>query len=337
MPAALSEGWDGPPFVLRETEELFLGRGTSDDKGPILCWLAVIDAYNKAGVEMPVNLKLCFEGREEAGSDGLEELIVREMGNDGFFQDIDFIVISDSGSLGAKPCVTYGLRGIAEFEVSVSGPVDNLHSGIYGGVAREPMTDLMKALSSLTDEKENLDIPDLNGMVAPVSEAERQLYEDIDFDPVAWAKASKIPGVNGEMTKENVLMRKWRFPTLSVHGIKISSDYNATCIPAKCTARFSIRTVPNMEPAAVERAVKKHLEEAFDKLNSCNRLSIDNVFVSDCFLGDVVSMDTFAHLSRKEVLPDWFRLCMFCTPTRTIATTLLREERTKLCIDQSQS
>ncbi|KAJ8903492.1 hypothetical protein NDN08_004598 [Rhodosorus marinus] len=287
MPAALSEGWDSPPFVLEETEELFHGRGTSDDKGPTLCWLAVIDAYNKAGVEMPVNLKLCFEGREEAGSDGLEELIGLEMRSEGFFHDVDFIVISDSGSLGAKPCVTYGLRGIAEFEFSVSGPADNLHSGVYGGVAREPMTDLIKVLSSLTDEKGNLDVPDLNAMVAPVSEEERRLYEDIEFDPVAWAKASKIPGVNGEMTKENVLMRKWRFPTLSVHGIKASSDYKATCIPATCTARFSIRTVPKMEPKAVERAVEKHLKDAFDTLDSCNQFTIDDVLVSDCFLGDV--------------------------------------------------
>uniref|UniRef100_A0A7S2ZT43 Peptidase M20 dimerisation domain-containing protein n=1 Tax=Rhodosorus marinus TaxID=101924 RepID=A0A7S2ZT43_9RHOD len=287
MPAALSEGWDTPPFVLEETEELLHGRGISDDKGPVLCWLAVIDSYNKAGVEMPVNLKLCFEGREEAGSEGLEELIGLEMGTEGFFQDVDFIVISDSGSLGAKPCVTYGLRGIAEFEVSVSGPADNLHSGIYGGVAREPMTDLIKVISSLTDEKGNLGVPDLTAMVAPVSEDERRLYTDIDFDPVAFVKASKIPGVNGGMTKENVLMRKWRFPTLSVHGIKISSDYKATCIPATCTARFSIRTVPEMESGAVKIAIEKHLKTVFDNLDSCNQFTIDHVFVSDYFLGDV--------------------------------------------------
>jgi len=134
QPAAKSDGWNTEPFVLshdKSTGRLY-GRGSTDDKGPVLGWLNVIEAHQKTNTEFPVNLKMCFEGMEESGSDGLDELIIKE--SETFLKDVDAVCISDNYWLGTtKPCLTYGLRGLSYFKVSISGPAQDLHSGVFGG------------------------------------------------------------------------------------------------------------------------------------------------------------------------------------------------------------
>ncbi len=101
------DGWTTEPFVLThdpKTDRLY-GRGSTDDKGPVLGWLNVIQAHKEAGIEFPVNLLMCFEGMEENGSEGLDELIEQEAKK--FFKDADCVCISDNYWLGTtKPCLT---------------------------------------------------------------------------------------------------------------------------------------------------------------------------------------------------------------------------------------
>lgn len=133
QPASKEDGWDTEPFKLTfdEASGHMYGRGSSDDKGPVLGWLNAIEAYKQAGVEFPVNLKCCFEGMEEYGSEGLDELIVAEAKE--YFKDVDCVCISDNYWLGTtKPCLTYGLRGISYFNLIISGPGADLHSGVFG-------------------------------------------------------------------------------------------------------------------------------------------------------------------------------------------------------------
>lgn len=130
--ASKSDGWNTEPFVLTESAdgEILYGRGSTDDKGPLLAWLAVIEAHQKTDTPMPVNLVMCFEGMEESGSEGLEELVVKESKPDGFFAGVDVVCISDNYWLGTStPCITYGLRGLSYFAVTVKGPAADLHSG----------------------------------------------------------------------------------------------------------------------------------------------------------------------------------------------------------------
>lgn len=104
-------------------------------------WLNVLEAHKKLGIELPVNLKMVFEGMEESGSVGLDKFIESE--KDGFFAGQDCMCISDNYWLDTKtPCLTYGLRGINYYEVRISGPSRDLHSGVFGGTVHEPMTDL---------------------------------------------------------------------------------------------------------------------------------------------------------------------------------------------------
>lgn len=134
QPALLEDGWNTPPFVLTEKNGKLYGRGSSDDKGPVLCWIHAIEGYQALGIDVPVNLKFVFEGKnnkkyyqftrlifcgnfkgmEESGSEGLDDLLIAR--KDTFFKDVDYVCISDNYWLGTEmPCVTYGLRGICYF------------------------------------------------------------------------------------------------------------------------------------------------------------------------------------------------------------------------------
>lgn len=105
-------------------------------------WLNVLEAHKELGLDMPVNLKMIFEGMEESGSVNLDKFIESE--KDKFFAGLDCMCISDNYWLDTKtPCLTYGLRGVNYYEVKVSGPDRDLHSGVFGGTIHEPMTDLI--------------------------------------------------------------------------------------------------------------------------------------------------------------------------------------------------
>lgn len=124
---------------------------------------------------------MCFEGMEEYGSEGLDDLIREEAKK--FFKDAEAVCISDNYWLGAeKPCLTYGLRGVSYYQVEIYGPAQDLHSGVYGGSVTEPMTDLVKLLGTLVDNRGKILIPGLNELVKPVDDDEKELYEGISFE-----------------------------------------------------------------------------------------------------------------------------------------------------------
>ncbi|KAI7917474.1 cytosolic non-specific dipeptidase [Pyricularia oryzae] len=275
QPAELSDGWATEPFDLTVGEDgRMFGRGSTDDKGPVLGWLNAIEAHQKAGVDFPVNLLMCFEGMEEYGSEGLDDLIVAEAPK--FFKDAEAVCISDNYWLGTeKPCLTYGLRGVNYYSIEVSGPGADLHSGVFGGTAQEPMTDLVRVMGSLVDTDGNIQIPGVMEQVAPVTADEESLYDNISFtmDTLYESLGSKTVMFDD---KKKTLMRRWRYPSLSLHGIEgaFSAPGAKTVIPAKVIGKFSIRTVPNMEIDRTNEFVYKYVNEQFAKLNSKNTLKV---------------------------------------------------------------
>lgn len=113
-------------------DEKLYGRGSTDDKGPVLCWLHAIEAYQKLNIDIPINIKFVFEGMEESGSLGLDDLLFSE--KEKFLKSVDYVCISDNYWLGTnKPCITYGLRGICYFFIEVECAQKDLHSGVFGG------------------------------------------------------------------------------------------------------------------------------------------------------------------------------------------------------------
>ncbi|KAI9759687.1 MAG: hypothetical protein M4579_002164 [Chaenotheca gracillima] len=275
QPALKDDGWATEPFKLSiDDKGRMYGRGSTDDKGPVLGWLNVIEAHQKAGVDFPVNLLMCFEGMEEYGSEGLDDFIFAEA--DKYFADADAVCISDNYWLGTeKPCLTYGLRGCSYYSVAISGPGQDLHSGVFGGSAQEPMTDLVRVLGTLVDTDGKIQIAGLNELVAPVTDDEKSLYQNISYtmDNLYESMGSKT-GIYED--KEKTLMARWRYPSLSVHGVEgaFSAPGAKTVIPAKVIGKFSIRTVPNMESDDVDKLVFKHVKDAFAKLGSKNTLDV---------------------------------------------------------------
>ena len=277
QPALKDDGWATDPFTLSiDDKGRMYGRGSTDDKGPVLGWLNAIQAHQAAGVEFPVNLLMCFEGMEEYGSEGLDEFIEKEAKKGGFFESADAVCISDNYWLGTeKPCLTYGLRGCNYYSVEIKGPGQDLHSGVFGGTAQEPMTDLVRVLAALVDTDGKIMIPGIKEMVAPVTDEEKALYGDISYtmDNLHESLGSKTTIFED---KENTLMARWRYPSLSVHGVEgaFSALGAKTVIPAKVIGKFSIRTVPDMEIEKVNETVFKYVKDVFAKLGSKNTLDV---------------------------------------------------------------
>ena len=278
QPAGIEDGWATDPFKLTvDDKNRMYGRGSTDDKGPVVGWLNAIQAHQEARLEIPVNLLMCFEGMEEYGSEGLDDFIEKEAKPGGFFESADACCISDNYWLGTeKPCLAYGLRGCNYYSLSISGPGQDLHSGIFGGAAQEPMIDLVRVLGRLVNTDGKIQIPGINEMVAPLSDDEKSIYPDLSYSINDFYEAlgSKTSIYND---KENTLMARWRYPSLSIHGVEgaFSQPGAKTVIPAKVIGKFSIRTVPNMESDKVDSLVFKFVKDEFAKLGSKNTMSIE--------------------------------------------------------------
>ena len=279
QPALKEDGWASDPFTLTiGSDDCMYGRGSTDDKGPVLGWLASIQAHQEAKLDYPVNLLMCFEGMEETGSEGLEKFVQTECRPGGFFEGSHAVCISDSSWLGTeKPCLTYGTRGVLYYGLAISGPGQDLHSGMFGGAMQEPMVDLVRILGSLVDSTGNIQIPQLMDMVTPLTDAEKALYGTIDYAMTDLYEAAGSKTTISD-DKDQALMATWRFPSLSIHGIEgaFHSPGGKTVIPAKVIGKFSIRTVPDMHSDKVNEVVVKYVRDTFAKLckGSKNTLEI---------------------------------------------------------------
>ncbi|KAB0796725.1 hypothetical protein PPYR_10786 [Photinus pyralis] len=275
QPASVGDGWDSDPFTLTERDGKLYGRGATDDKGPVLCWIHAIEAYHAMGVEIPVNIKFVFESMEESASVGLEELLTQEKNT--YFSDIDYVCVSDNYWVGTQtPSITYGLRGNCAFQVEVECAKQDLHSGVHGGTVHEAMADLIYLLDSLTDNEGNIPIPNFSKSVAPLTEEEKSLYDPITFDVNECRKTIGCNKLRHNEDKVQLLMHRWRYPALSIHGIEgaFSGSGSKTVIPKKVIGKFSIRIVPNQETDEVNEMVVAYLGDKWKERGSPNNFKV---------------------------------------------------------------
>ncbi|XP_044270181.1 cytosolic non-specific dipeptidase [Tribolium madens] len=273
QPALKEDGWDSEPFVLTERSGKLYGRGSSDDKGPVLCWLHAIECYQNLGIDIPVNVKFIFEGMEESGSVGLDELVHSEKQK--FLSNIDYVCISDNYWLGTKkPCITYGLRGVCYFFIEVQCAAKDLHSGVFGGTVHEAMTDLVYLMGTLVNKDGRIQVEGIYDDVAPLMEGEHDIYKKIDFDVNDYRGDIGCNRLLHNEQKEQILMHRWRYPSLSLHGIEgaFAEPGAKTVIPGKVIGKFSIRIVPNQKPAQVEKCVVAYLEKKWKEYGSPNTM-----------------------------------------------------------------
>ncbi|XP_046304589.2 LOW QUALITY PROTEIN: beta-Ala-His dipeptidase [Marmota monax] len=258
-PAQESEGWLTDPYTPTEVDGKLYGRGSVDNKDPVLAWIHAVSAFRDLEQDLPVNFKFILEGMEEAGSVTLEELIKKE--KDRFFSSVDYIVISDNLWLSqTKPALTYGTRGNSYCRTQSSFLPAFFFSVHFVG--------------SLVDSSGHILIPGIYDQVAPLTEEEKKLYEAIEMDLGEYRNNSQFRKFLFD-TKEEILMHLWRYPCLSIHGIEGAFDEpgTKTVIPGQVIGKFSIRLVPHMNMSVVEKQVTNHLEDVFSKRNISNRMA----------------------------------------------------------------
>ncbi|XP_069685945.1 cytosolic non-specific dipeptidase-like [Periplaneta americana] len=273
--AKKEDGWITDPFILTEKDGKLFGRGASDNKGPILCWLHAIEAFQANKIELPVNVKFIVECMEEVGSVGLENFMLSKKKT--FFNDVDYLCISDSSWLyPKKPSISYGTRGIVYFSVEVEGPKRDLHSGTYGGLVQEPMSDLIFLLNSLQDHNGKIQVPGLHDFVVSVTPEEERLYEDIALDIEELRNHCGVYRLAHKEDKVRLLMHNWRFPSLSYHGIEgaYSGSGGKTVIPAKVSGKVSLRLVQHQTPERITEKVQEYLQQVFKLRKSSNVLRV---------------------------------------------------------------
>ncbi|XP_026974568.1 beta-Ala-His dipeptidase isoform X5 [Sagmatias obliquidens] len=191
QPASREDGWVTDPHTLTEVDGKLYGRGTTDNKGPVLAWINAVSTFRALDEDLPVNVKFVIEGMEEAGSLALEELVQKEKA--GFFSSVDYIVISDNLWVSRRtPALTWGTRGNSYFMVEVKCRDQDFHSGTFGGILNEPMADLVALLGSLVDSSGRILIPGIYDHVAPVTEEEKRTYEAIDLDLEEYRNSSQV-------------------------------------------------------------------------------------------------------------------------------------------------
>ena len=259
QPADPLELWDTGPFEPRVDGELLYGRGSSDMKGQVLATFAAIESLIKGSGDMPVNLKFLLEGEEEIGSRNLEPFL-REH-TDKFKADVS--LNPDAGMLGIDmPTITYGLRGLAYFEINLTGPKADLHSGLYGGAVHNPAQVLTELVSKMHDEQGRITLPGFYDSVRPISEQERADFAHLPNDEDHYLKetgVSALWGEEGYIPAERTGAR----PTLEVNGLLSgwTGPGSKTVLPAKAMAKISCRLVPDQNPAEVGNQMVRFMEE----------------------------------------------------------------------------
>ena len=233
-------------------------RGAVDDKGQVWCHVEAVRAWQEHG-GVPVNLVMLIEGEEECGSNHLEPFI-RSHVND---LKADVCVISDTNQFArGVPAITCGLRGLVYTEVIVTGPSHDLHSGMFGGSVPNPANVLCELLATLHDRDGRVTIPGFYDGVRTLTDAERKAWAELPFSDATSRKDSGIAGEMGE-AGFTTLERRWARPTCDINGL--TSGYQGpgakTIIPAKASAKVSMRLVPNQDPAKVFAAYEKALRE----------------------------------------------------------------------------
>ncbi|KAI7335810.1 glutathione degradosome, partial [Hortaea werneckii] len=272
---------DGDPFTMEGIDGYCYGRGTSDNKGPIMAAVfACAELVEAKALEGDVIFLI--EGEEECGSRGFEKA-VQDANAKGLIGDVDWVLVACSYWLDDRvPCLTYGLRGVVQATVQVESGHPDLHSGVDGSrQLDEPLKDLVMLLSTLTGKGGEVMIPGFYDPIPPLGSAEKELYRDI-----VNALVQRSPELGDPETLATSLMRRWREASLTIHKFQTSGPDNATIIPRLAKASLSVRLVPNQEAQAVAQALTTFLQGQFDKLHSANNLTVTINHQAEPWLGD---------------------------------------------------
>jgi acetylornithine deacetylase/succinyl-diaminopimelate desuccinylase-like protein len=237
-------------------------RGAADDKGQVWCHLEAVRAWQEAG-GLPVNLVMLIEGEEEIGSDHLDAFV--RANKDALKADVALISDTNQFARGV-PAITYGLRGLVYCEMFITAVSHDLHSGMFGGSVPNPANVLCDLIATLHAPDGRVNLPGFYDDVRPLEEAERSAWAKLPFDDEKAKQELKLKETVGE-TGYTTLERRWARPTCDVNGL--TSGYQGhgakTIIPAKASAKVSMRLVPDQDPVKVVEAFERTMRERCPK------------------------------------------------------------------------
>lgn len=258
QPAEPHELWTSPAFEPTIREGNIYARGSVDDKGQLWLHIAALEAHLAARGTLPVNVILLAEGEEEVGSDNLAPFIERHRER----LKCDAVVISDSTMFAPGiPSILSSLRGLAYFEINVTGPNSDLHSGMYGGAVVNPATALARIIASFHDADGRVAIPGFYDAVRPFPDAVRAEMRALPFDETEFKRHLDVRALGGE-PGFTTLEKLWTRPTCEVNGMLsgYTGEGAKTVLPGASMAKVSCRLVPDQDPAAIHELFDAHVQ-----------------------------------------------------------------------------
>ena len=251
--------WDSPPFEPVLKNGNIVARGSTDDKGQMLTHIQSVLAWKQCDQTLPLQVKFLIEGQEENGSEVLEAKlpeIAEQLA-------CDVIVISDSSQYAkGQPAITYGLRGIAYYELRVHGPKADLHSGSFGGAVTNPALALARILTDMKTSDGKIQLPGFYDSVVELVPSERAMWASMNFSDDVFAKQIGVDALSGE-SGYTTLERRWARPTFDVHGLLggYQGEGGKTIIPSWAAAKISFRLVPNQDPKTVSLQLREFIDK----------------------------------------------------------------------------
>jgi succinyl-diaminopimelate desuccinylase len=251
--------WISPPFEPTLRDGNVYARGATDDKGQMLTHVLSARAWMESTGALPVQLIFLIEGEEEVGSASLVPFLKTHRDK----LKCDCVVISDTSQFApGQPAITYGLRGIAYYELRLQGPKQDLHSGTFGGAVANPANALAKILAGLVNNQGQILVPGFYDDVAELSQRERDEMAKLPFDENAFREKLGVKALFGE-EGYTTLQRRCARPTCDINGLwsGYQGEGAKTVLPAKAGAKFSFRLVPNQDPHKLTAALKTRITE----------------------------------------------------------------------------
>jgi acetylornithine deacetylase/succinyl-diaminopimelate desuccinylase-like protein len=253
--------WKSPPFEPSIRDGNIYARGACDDKGQMYMHIKAVEALRAVHRgKLPVNLKFLIEGEEEVGGESISKYVPKHRER----LKADVALVSDTELFAdGVPTLCIGLRGLVYLEVEATGPARDLHSGMYGGAAPNAVYGLIELLSKAKDADGRIQIPGIYDGIVPPDPAETESWNHLPFSEEQFLK-DEVGSIQltGE-PDQTVLARVWARPTFEVHGIAggFTAAGAKTVIPAKATAKVSMRLVPKQDPQRVLAALKHWVKE----------------------------------------------------------------------------